>query len=427
MRVPVEGPTPGSRYGHTMVYIMPNLFLFGGSVKNEIVNDVWVLSTDKTPFKWEKVSINGTPPLSRVYHTANLFKIPNNFEMMVIFGGRDKEGNSLSDITGVKKREDGGFEWVDFPTNSKNGIIGRHQHSAVFFGPFMFVIGGRLNNPKDPATFEVYSMNKLKWFKFGSISLFRHSAWIFSNITSQDDYEIYMYLYGGFDGDNNSLINPYLYRINIVELFSQEETLRSELSEHISMLLLIQEQKQKAKINKKTEEKKFQLSPGVVVYNVGEEDNFGTIVRIMSLRKFKNIDCKINETEANLNQKHVYDVNLVEEYATLLPLMDNFVPFTLEEFPFKFDINSLSKLIADARSLFESEPSLLRLKCPIKIFGSINGQYNDLIRYFNFWGRPSEHKGDIEIWEYLFIGNIVNRGSFSLETLALLLSLKVNI
>ena len=55
MKVPIDGITPGLRYGHTMVYIMPILILFAGSGKSEILNDIWILSTDKTPFKWEKL------------------------------------------------------------------------------------------------------------------------------------------------------------------------------------------------------------------------------------------------------------------------------------------------------------------------------------------------------------------------------------
>jgi protein phosphatase len=51
MKVPIEGNTPGLRYGHTMVYILPILILFGGSGWSEILNDVWILSTDKVPFK----------------------------------------------------------------------------------------------------------------------------------------------------------------------------------------------------------------------------------------------------------------------------------------------------------------------------------------------------------------------------------------
>jgi protein phosphatase len=89
MKVPIEGNTPGLRYGHTMVYILPILILFGGSGRSEILNDVWILSTDKVPFKWEKVTVGGVPN-QRVYHTANLFKVQGTSEMMIVFGGRNK-------------------------------------------------------------------------------------------------------------------------------------------------------------------------------------------------------------------------------------------------------------------------------------------------------------------------------------------------
>ena len=47
------------------------------------------------------------------------------------------------------------------------------------------------------------------------------------------------------------------------------------------------------------------------------------------------------------------------------------------------------------------------------------------MRYFSLFGRPSELKGDIESIDYLFLGNFTNRGAFSLETVCLLLALKV--
>ena len=31
MQLPIEGHTPGPRYGHSMVYIYPNLIFFDGS------------------------------------------------------------------------------------------------------------------------------------------------------------------------------------------------------------------------------------------------------------------------------------------------------------------------------------------------------------------------------------------------------------
>ena len=51
IRVPIDGNTPGLRFGPSMVYIMPILILFGAAV--------WVLSTDKAPVKWKKMQISG--------------------------------------------------------------------------------------------------------------------------------------------------------------------------------------------------------------------------------------------------------------------------------------------------------------------------------------------------------------------------------
>ncbi len=49
------------------------------------------------------------------------------------------------------------------------------------------------------------------------------------------------------------------------------------------------------------------------------------------------------------------------------------------------------------------------------------------MRFFDLWGSPfdSGKDGDIESFDYLFLGNFVDKGSHSLETICLLLSLKV--
>lgn len=72
------------------------------------------------------------------------------------------------------------------------------------------------------------------------------------------------------------------------------------------------------------------------------------------------------------------------------------------------------------------EPSLLRLSVPLKIFGSINGRFGDLLRLFNNFGFPvDEEGGDMEKFDYLFLGNYVDRGFNSLETVILLFALKL--
>lgn len=64
------------------------------------------------------------------------------------------------------------------------------------------------------------------------------------------------------------------------------------------------------------------------------------------------------------------------------------------------------------------------MKPPIKVFGNIHGDYIDLMRFFDIWKSPSE-QGDIAGFDYLFLGNYVDRGPNSLEVVCLLLALKL--
>ena len=67
---------------------------------------------------------------------------------------------------------------------------------------------------------------------------------------------------------------------------------------------------------------------------------------------------------------------------------------------------------------------VLKVDAPVKVFGDIHGQYIDLMRFFDLWGTPDEN-GDIESYDYLFLGNYVDRGNHSLETICLLMALKI--
>jgi hypothetical protein len=67
---------------------------------------------------------------------------------------------------------------------------------------------------------------------------------------------------------------------------------------------------------------------------------------------------------------------------------------------------------------------VLRIDAPVKVFGDVHGQYQDLMRFFDLWGTPDEN-GDIESYDYLFLGDYVDRGNHQLETICLLMALKI--
>lgn len=75
-------------------------------------------------------------------------------------------------------------------------------------------------------------------------------------------------------------------------------------------------------------------------------------------------------------------------------------------------------LCAKARELFLEQPPLIELDAPVKIVGDIHGQYTDLIRMFEMCGFPPAAN-------YLFLGDYVDRGKQSLETILLLLCYKI--
>ena len=72
------------------------------------------------------------------------------------------------------------------------------------------------------------------------------------------------------------------------------------------------------------------------------------------------------------------------------------------------------------RPVLANEPTLIRMKAPVHIVGDIHAQFYDLLRIFDIVGSPQNKK-------YIFLGDYVDRGEQSIETLALLFIYKIKV
>eukprot|EP01071_Lankesteria_metandrocarpae_P001866 Lankesteria_metandrocarpae@DN1939_c0_g1_i1.p1 len=75
-------------------------------------------------------------------------------------------------------------------------------------------------------------------------------------------------------------------------------------------------------------------------------------------------------------------------------------------------------LCSKAREILAEESNVQRVDCPVTVCGDIHGQFYDLMELFKIGGEPPQTS-------YLFLGDFVDRGYYSVETFLYLLALKV--
>ncbi|XP_030460071.1 serine/threonine-protein phosphatase BSL1 [Syzygium oleosum] len=170
------------------------------------------------------------------------------------------------------------------------------------------------------------------------------------------------------------------------------------------------------------------LHPRAVVVAKEAVGNLGGMVRQLSLDQFENESRRMvpmnNElsypTKKFTRQKSPQGLHK-KIISTLLRPRNWKAPANRRFF---LDSYEVGELCYAAEQLFMHEPTVLQLKAPVKVFGDLHGQFGDLMRLFDEYGFPST-AGDITYIDYLFLGDYVDRGQHSLETITLLLALKI--
>ncbi len=443
-----------------MVYAKPYIAIFGGNMGNKITNDIWIINIDEPRLEWKKLEPTSELPPPRMYHTAAVCKYGGAAGMIVIFGGRSDGSSALNDTWGLRKHRNGSWDWVNAPYRNNVVPLRRFQHTMAFFNNLMILLGGRGDENLKTIPIEVYDTESSEWNKLASFDKFRHASWIVDN---------YLFTHGGFDYSNPQISNNSLVMIDIIKLIETSPSLSQKMDKFLDT-------KKQSPVNSKPNTPN--LSPtnttkgaDITMSNAihsNNSNNYSMITSNSRLPKSKqsggmnNIyrqeplimtDAEIsiltsdnNTNDEKLTIKRVNLDKIMEEKFKNKPmnkeieseaLYEQFIKALLvpsewrknrdnEMTKFKFRPEHIIALTRSCQEIVASQPMVLRINTPVKVFGDIHGQYQDLMRFFEMWGEPKEGLGgDIAAIDYLFLGDYVDRGTLSLETICLLMALKI--
>lgn len=76
------------------------------------------------------------------------------------------------------------------------------------------------------------------------------------------------------------------------------------------------------------------------------------------------------------------------------------------------------KLISLTQNVISREPNVLFLQDPVAVIGDIHGQFFDMVTLFEVISKYGST-------QYLFLGDYVDRGQYSLEVIVVLMALKL--
>lgn len=482
-RVMVQGVGPSARYAHVLA-LVGNRFLVvsGGNDGKQTLGDSWALDTSEKPYQWRKIQAdNNIEPKPRMYASA----APRSDGLLLLCGGRGAKGSPLGDAFGLARHRDGRWEWAPAPGSMPSP---RYQHGSVFINGRLHVAGGAVGGGRmvenGPA---VVTLDTTPGMWVGQVDpdaqedIMRRCRHAVAAVGP------YVFIHGGLKG--STLLEDFLLAedsstpgdmsicdprsipwqnwIAVAHGAAAADQLAAAAAE---------EAQAAAALNIKRVEKTEDLgvlddhhrTPGsvslagrgarsgsefpssrdmptpdirlyhrAVVVAHEPDGHLRGLVRQLSIEQFKNEGRRVSMFESNgdggmtpgtgdhrspLIDRAFSEVGIQKPFLHLLNPREWRESEDVREFSYSFD--QISLLCDAAENVFRAEETVLALQAPVKIFGDLHGQFGDLMRLFDEYGTPST-AGDITYIDYLFLGDYVDRGAHSLETICLLLALKV--
>eukprot|EP00899_Mesostigma_viride_P011782 jgi/Mesvir1/20604/Mv14835-RA.2 len=467
--ISVAGPGPGSRYAHVMALVAKRFLLcLGGNDGRRALGDVWALDTAAKPYVWTRVVPEGISPPPRMYAACSA----RSDGLLLLSGGRDGNNMALSDAYGLARHRDGRWEWAAAPGTSP---APRYQHSAAFTGARLHVLGGAQGGGKmvsGAASVAVLDTAVGAWWpppeqKDSTANIFkrcRHASAVVGET---------IYSFGGLCGgvlmddmlageDTGAISAMMAPTASAPTVPASPQTPGTptgfESKRELSLTAAAAAEAEAARFMASKLSRAEDGSGGnsrenresspiggvqdarkvadevrlhhraVVVPATALGDQVG-IMRQLSIDQlghearrshYMGDDGRYHSPLISRREPSIAGVHKLV-LANLLKPREWIPP---EDGRFFLNYNQIDEMCNLVEYIFEREPSVLKLRAPIKIFGDVHGQFGDVMRLFDEYGSPST-AGDISYIDYLFLGDYVDRGMYSLETMCLLMALKL--
>jgi len=487
-RVAVPGEGPGPRYAHVLTLLNRRfLVVIGGNNGRDTLDDVWVLDTDSKPYQWQLVVPEGTRPAGRMYASAaarsdGLLLLCGgrdaaNNPLTCAYGlklhpdGRWEWGAARGTASTPRYQHASAF--VNEKLHVSGGAVGGGK--LIETSEALAVLDTNLGTwAENPSGYDEDEEVNSKEGAVQDLRRCRHAMAavgraiiVYGGLRGSELLDDMIVLYDGPSPHLEALIagaglrtsRPWedwlggvrsqIQRMNGVmpatQKAAEEEAaaggaLLSRLDNNGERAMSPGGKRQGKLVHRGSHKK--QPTPDVRLYHravvVAREANgvLGGLVRQLSIdqfdheaRRVSGVGLQSPDPQALLtltpqtSLTRSLSTNGVHKWilSDLLRPRDWRAPL---ERQLRTRVDSIKDLCIRAEKIFAEEPTVLELSAPLKIFGDLHGQYGDLMRLFDEYGNPST-AGDIAYIDYLFLGDYVDRGAHSLETILLLLALKV--